>query len=113
MGYEVKPKKEEEDAFPATGDVVNAAPGPMSHQEIVEKSKQFWQGPGCPGFEGAPPAAPRPSSTVYAQPASNLRATPISAAELAAKSSSGVYRNISKPVPLELSAEPNVKSTHD
>jgi hypothetical protein len=79
-----KLKDDEVENAPAMGDQL-AAPGAMSHAEIVEKSKQFWQGPGCPGFEGTPPPAPRPSSTVYAQPASNLPAGPISVAELKSK----------------------------
>lgn len=98
---------------PATGNEL-AAPGAMSHADIVEKSKQFWQRPGCPGFEGgAPPPAPRPSSTVYAQPASNLPSGLISARTSAAQASQGVYRNISRPVELKLSDKPDVESTHD
>jgi hypothetical protein len=114
-------KKENEDApeggFPAAGDQVERAPGSVSAQESHERSRIHWdpeKGGGLPGFEGTPAAAPaRLPAAVYAQPPSNLRATPISVAELAAKSSSGVYRNVSRPVELKLSDKPNVESTHD
>ncbi len=88
MAYELKPKKEEEDAFPATSDVVNAAPGAMSHRDIVAKSREFW-GPeiaGHPGTEGAAVVTAARPSAVYQAPASNLPAGPISVTELKSRS---------------------------
>lgn len=91
MGYRDERKfKEEEQDTPAMGDELNAPgamPGAMSHAAIFQESRRFWEGPGHPGFEGPQPPERPLSSTVYAAPASNLPAGPISARELAEESS--------------------------
>jgi hypothetical protein len=113
--------KEEEGApkggHHATGDLVNAAPGSMSAREVLEANRTYWDPArgsiGNPQVLTDTPTKGTPQGVVHQTPASNLKAGPTSVAELAAKSSSGVYRNVSKPVPLTLSAEPKVDSTHD
>lgn len=77
-----KEKNDEVPNAPASGDQGARAPEAMSHADIFEESKRFWEGPGHVGFEGAPPP-PRPlSSRVYAAPPSNLPPGGISLGEL-------------------------------
>jgi len=58
----------------ATGDL--ASPGSMSHAEIFEKSREFWDATkdaGHPGFEGVPvPPPTRLPAAEYSAPPSNL-----------------------------------------
>jgi hypothetical protein len=61
----------------------------MSHAQIFEKSKQFWDPSiaGHPGFEGMPvPPPARLPAAEYSAPPSNLKPGPITITELKSRS---------------------------
>jgi hypothetical protein len=83
-------KTDEIENAPASGDAdVETIPMFVTQRELAADNEKFWNQPANQTPEPAAQGSKSPAGIVYAPPASNLPATPISVSDLAARSRKG------------------------